>query len=61
MPTVTIHQSARDLESKRDLVKGITRAFVDAYGVRPEHVQIFILEVDDENWAKSGRLAADSG
>ena len=37
------------------------QTFVDAYGVRPEHVQIFILEVDDENWAKSGRLATDSG
>ena len=61
MPTVTIHQSPRDLEPKRRLVERITRAFVDAYGVGPEQVQIFILEVDDENWAKSGRLATDSG
>jgi 4-oxalocrotonate tautomerase len=61
VPTVTVQQSPRDLEMKRHLVEGITRAFVDAYGVRPEHVQIFILEVDDENWAKSGRLAADNG
>ena len=56
MPTVTIQQSPRDLEPKRRLVEGITQAFVDAYGVGPEQVQIFILEVDDENWAKSGRL-----
>jgi 4-oxalocrotonate tautomerase len=59
MPIVTVQQSPRDLERKRALVAGITQAFVDAYGVRPETVQVFIHEVDDENWAKGGKLAAD--
>lgn len=59
MPIVTVQQSPRDLEPKRRLVAGITQAFVDAYGVRPEHVQVFIHEVDDANWAKGGALAAD--
>ena len=59
MPIVTIQQSPRDLERKRRLVAAITDAFVDAYGLRPEHVQVFIHEVDDEHWAKGGRLAAD--
>ena len=60
MPIVTVQQSPRDLELRRRLVAGITQAFVDAYGVSPDHVQVFIHEVDHENWAKGGRLAADS-
>ena len=59
VPIVTIQQSPRDVEQKRRLVAGITQAFVDAYAVAPEHVQVFIHEVDHENWAKAGRLALD--
>jgi phenylpyruvate tautomerase PptA (4-oxalocrotonate tautomerase family) len=28
-------------------------------GVAPEHLQVFIQEVDHENWAKAGVLAVD--
>ena len=59
MPIVTVQQSPRDVELKRRLVAGITEAFVDAYGVAPEHVQVFIQEADHENWAKAGVLAVD--
>jgi 4-oxalocrotonate tautomerase len=59
MPIVTVQQSPRDLEHKRVLVAGITQAFVDAYGVSPEAVQVFIHEVDHEHWAKGGKLAVD--
>ncbi len=59
MPIVTVQQSPRDLERKRALVAGITQAFVEAYGSSPEAVQVFIHEVDDEHWAKGGKLAAD--
>jgi 4-oxalocrotonate tautomerase len=59
MPIVTVQQSPRDLERKRRLVAGITQAFIDAYEVSPEHVQVYIHEVDDENWAKAGKLAID--
>ena len=59
MPIVTVQQSPRDLESRRRLVAGITQAFVDAYGVLPEHVQVFIADYDHEHWAKGGTLAAD--
>ena len=59
MPIVTVQQSPRELEPKRRLVAGITQAFVDAYGVSPDTVQIFIDEVGHENWAKAGTLAAD--
>lgn len=59
MPIVTVEQSPRDLVSKRALVAGVTQAFVDAYGVRADQVQVFIHEVDDQNWAKAGLLAID--
>ena len=58
-PIVTVQQSPRDIEQKRELVAGITQAFVDAYGVMPDQVQIFIHEVAGEGWAKGGKLAAD--
>jgi 4-oxalocrotonate tautomerase len=60
VPIVTVQQSPRDLERKRRLVAGITQVFVDAYEVRPEQVQVFIAEFDDENWARAGKLAADA-
>jgi 4-oxalocrotonate tautomerase len=59
MPIVTIQQSPRDLAQKRRLVELITQAFVEAYGVVPEGVQVFIDEVEHENWAKGGKLAVD--
>jgi 4-oxalocrotonate tautomerase len=59
VPIVTVQQSPRELEPKRQLVAGITQAFVDAYGVKPDAVQVFIHEVGHENWAKGGILAAD--
>ena len=57
MPIVTIQQSPRDVAQKRQLVAGLTAAFVAAYGIPAEHVQVFIHEVEHENWAKAGRLA----
>jgi 4-oxalocrotonate tautomerase len=59
LPIVTVQQSPRDIELKRRLVAGITDAFVDAYGIAPENVQVFIHEVDHDNWAKAGILASD--
>jgi 4-oxalocrotonate tautomerase len=59
LPIVTVQQSPREIEQKRSLVVGITQAFVDAYGVGPEQVQVLIHEVDHENWAKGGKLAVD--
>jgi len=61
VPIVTVQQSPRDIDAKRRLVAGITQAFVDAYGVRGEQVQVFIAEFDDAHWAKAGTLAVDRG
>jgi 4-oxalocrotonate tautomerase len=60
VPIVTVQQSPRDSDAKRRLVAGITQAFVDAYGVRGEQVQVFIAEFDHEHWAKGGVLAIDA-
>jgi 4-oxalocrotonate tautomerase len=59
VPIVTVQQSPRELDQKRTLVAAITQAFVDAYGVGPDAVQVFIHEVDHEHWAKAGKLAVD--
>jgi 4-oxalocrotonate tautomerase len=59
VPIVTVQQSPRDLERKRRLVAGITQAFVEAYEIPADHVQVFIHEVGHDNWAKAGALAVD--
>lgn len=58
-PIVTVQQSPRDLDQKRAVVAGITQAFVDAYRVTPDQVQVFIHEVAGDGWAKGGTLAID--
>ncbi|QIY99087.2 4-oxalocrotonate tautomerase family protein [Streptomyces sp. S1D4-11] len=45
MPIVTIQQGPRDVELKRDLVKRVTDAFVDAYKIPAESVHVWIHEV----------------
>jgi 4-oxalocrotonate tautomerase len=59
MPIVTIQQSPRSIELKRELVRRITTAFGEAYGIAPDTVQIYIHEVDGENWAVAGALASE--
>ncbi|MFE9606584.1 4-oxalocrotonate tautomerase DmpI [Streptomyces hokutonensis] len=59
MPIVTIQQGPRDVELKRDLVKRVTDAFVDAYKIPAETVQVWIHEVPADSWAAAGRLIAD--
>jgi 4-oxalocrotonate tautomerase len=61
MPIVTIQQSPRPVELKRRLVADITQAFIEVYEVEASQVQVFIHEVDGENWAKAGKLAIDCG
>src|SRR6266545_1067178 len=50
MPVVTVLQGPRDTDLKRELVKGITDAFVNAYGLAPETVQVWIQETAATNW-----------
>ena len=60
MPTVTVLQGPRDVSLKRELVKGITDAFVDSYGIPAETVQVWIQETPPESWAQGGQLTADT-
>ncbi|BCJ47180.1 hypothetical protein GCM10010168_72310 [Actinoplanes ianthinogenes] len=59
MPIVTIQQGPRDAALKRDLVARITDAFVDAYQIPAESVQVWIHEVAPDSWGAAGKLTAD--
>ncbi|MYW66672.1 4-oxalocrotonate tautomerase [Streptomyces sp. SID8379] len=59
MPIVTVQQGPRDVEAKRELVKKITDAFVDAYKLPAETVQVWIHEFPADSWGAAGTLTAD--
>ncbi|MET8953145.1 4-oxalocrotonate tautomerase DmpI [Streptomyces sp. NPDC004393] len=59
MPIVTVQQGPRDVTLKRDLVRRVTDAFVEAYGVPAETVQVWIHEVPADSWGAAGKLTAD--
>lgn len=60
MPVITIQQSpGRTVDQRKLLVKKITEAFVEAYGVKPEAVMIFFQDYDDDMWGKAGLLTVD--
>jgi 4-oxalocrotonate tautomerase len=59
MPIVTVQQGPRTAELKRELVRRITDAFVDAYRVPAETVQVWIQEYPAESWGAAGTLTAD--
>jgi 4-oxalocrotonate tautomerase len=59
MPIVTVQQGPRDVELKRDLVKRVTDAFVDAYKIPADSVQVWIHEVPADSWGTAGKLTAD--
>ena len=61
MPIVTVQQSPRTVELKRELVRKITDAFVDAYQIPAATVQVWIQEVPTDSWAAAGTLTADQG
>jgi 4-oxalocrotonate tautomerase len=59
VPIVTIQQSPRTTDLKRELVDRITAAFVDVYDIDADLVQIYIHEIEADNWALAGTLAVD--
>lgn len=60
MPVITIQQSpGRTVEQRQLLVKKITEAFEEIYGVNPEAVMIFFQNYDDDMWGKAGQLHVD--
>ncbi|WP_306338797.1 4-oxalocrotonate tautomerase DmpI [Streptomyces sp. KL118A] len=59
MPVVTVQQGPRTVELKRELVRQITDAFVDAYKIPAETVQVWIHETPTDSWGAAGKLTAD--
>jgi len=57
MPTVIIEGPKADAETKRELVRRITEAVREVYGVR--HVSVIIHENEPENVGVDGELLAD--
>lgn len=59
MPVITVQQGPRDVELKRKLVRNLTDAMVDSYGIPAETVQVWIHETPPDSWGAAGRLTAD--
>ncbi len=60
MPVVNIKiVKGRSVEKKRDLVKAVTDAVVQALEVKPEWVTVIIEEHGREDWATGGELHID--
>jgi 4-oxalocrotonate tautomerase len=59
VPNVIVHQLPKSPQAKRELVKRITDAFVDAYESPAESVHVWIQEFPADGYAVAGKLIAD--
>ena len=61
MPIITIEGPKKDVETKRRLVKELTRVFKEVYGYPEEfsHVSVIIRENSPENIGTNGKLLID--
>jgi 4-oxalocrotonate tautomerase len=60
MPVVTVEMwEGRTIDQKKQLVEGITTAFVKI-GVPAEALQIILKDVPKHNWATGGKLASEN-
>lgn len=59
MPNVIIQQLPKSPEAKRELVKRITDAIVDAYKSPADSVHVWIDEFPADAYAVGGKLIAD--
>ena len=60
MPMITVDLwKGRGKEKKKELIKKVTAAVVDAVGCPPEAVQVMINEVDKDNWGLGGEPASE--
>lgn len=59
MPVVIVEMyEGRTVEQKRELVEGITAAFIKI-GVPVEAVQIILNDIPKHNWGTGGKLASE--
>lgn len=60
MPVIIVEMWAgRTTQQKRELVQGLTEAFVKV-GTAPEAVHIILHDNPKTNWANAGKLAGES-
>jgi len=57
MPTIMVEGPPIEIERKRELVKKLTEAAVEVYGI--EHITVLIRENPPENVGIGGQLLAD--
>lgn len=60
MPNITVEIfEGRTLDQRRQFVRGITEAAVDAFGIDPEGVRITFFEIEKSDLARGGELFSD--
>ena len=60
MPVVIVEMwEGRTIDQKKQLVEGITSAFVKI-GISPQAVQIILKDNPKHNWATGGKLASEN-
>ena len=60
MPRITVRTTKiHDGDSKRELVRRLTSATVEAFRVTPGEVTVQLFEVEPDNWARGGDLLID--
>lgn len=59
MPIIRVEMfEGRDEEQKSRLAKGLTDAFVESCGGKPESVHVVISDIAPQNWAVAGQLVS---
>ena len=51
--------SGRTPEQKRNLVRALTDAFVQAVGSTPDAVDVILTDIEKSDWARGGELFSD--
>lgn len=60
MPLIQVQMFAgRTPQQKRDLVRALTDAFVEAAGSTPDAVDIILTDVEQSDWAQGGELFSE--
>jgi 4-oxalocrotonate tautomerase len=59
MPVIRVEMFKRTQEQKRNLVRELTKSFVNTCGGNEDAIKILITEVDENNWASGGIITAD--
>jgi len=59
MPIVTVQIFPRDVETKRQLSKEITRVVAEITKNKPEMIHVIFDEIKKENWSRGAELASD--